>query len=77
MATIKATVWHKPIALATTDNHMNALDANVNQYPWHYGFQFFIESMTSMLRTDLQQLYHHYQEQSCVGFTFSALQQEF
>jgi hypothetical protein len=52
VAEIKATVWHigRPIALATRDNHMNALDANVDQYPWHYGFQCIIESMTSMLR---------------------------
>jgi hypothetical protein len=52
VAEIKATVRHigRPIALATTDNHMNALDTNVHQYPWHYGFQCIIELMTSMLR---------------------------
>jgi hypothetical protein len=35
VAEIKATVWHigRPIALATTDTHMNLLDANIHQYP--------------------------------------------
>ncbi len=52
VAEIRATVWHigRQIALATTDNHMNALDANDHQYPWHYGFQCVIELMNSMLR---------------------------
>jgi hypothetical protein len=52
VAEIKATSWHigRPIALATTDNHMNALGANIHQYPWRYGFQCAIELMNSMLR---------------------------
>jgi hypothetical protein len=41
VAEINAAVWHidRLIAPATTDNHTNALDANVYQYPWHYGFR--------------------------------------
>ncbi len=76
MAAIKAAVWHKLIVLDTTDNHMNALDGNIHQYPWHYGFQCIIESMTSMLRQYPTTIPSLSKTVMC-WLHFSVLQQEF